>query len=66
MRCLKCNERVIEPGMQLENGSFCLKPGNKLETLREGKNEFVVCHHCGAKNFLVSEPSESGPEKLYF
>ena len=66
MRCLKCNELVIETGMQLDNGSFCVDPGSRLETLREGDRKFLVCPHCGAKNLLVSEPSESGPEKLYF
>jgi len=66
MRCLKCKERVIEPGMQSEDGSFFVEPGSALETLREGNNEFVVCPYCGARNLLVVEPSESGQEKLYF
>ena len=65
MRCLKCNARVIKPGLQLEDGSFFAEPGSLL-TLREGNNEFVVCPRCGAKNLLVAEPSENGPEKLYF
>ena len=67
MKCLKCNKAVGEPGKQLDNGSFLIEPGTS-PPLEEDDNgtSFMRCKHCGAKNIIISDLSEHGPEKLSF
>lgn len=66
MKCLKCNKRVMELGLLLEDGSYCIKPGTSRPIEFEGNDEFIRCLHCSAKNILGIIPSDKGPEKLYF
>jgi DNA-directed RNA polymerase subunit RPC12/RpoP len=65
MKCLKCDKRVVEFGLQLKDGSHCIKPGSKFVIEYESENSFVTCPHCKAKNILALIDTPSGPGKLY-
>ena len=66
MKCLNCGKRVMELGLQLEDGSYCIKPGTSKPIEHEDDDEFIRCPHCNAKNILGVIPSDKGPEKIYF
>ena len=66
MKCLKCDKRIVELGLQLKDGSFYIKPGSEFVVEYEGENSFVTCPHCKAKNILASIDPPHGPGKLYF
>jgi hypothetical protein len=52
MRCLNCKTTIIEKGVQMEDGSFWLKPGESKKIQGDGSRSFVRCPNCQAKNYL--------------
>ncbi len=66
MKCLNCGKRVIELGLKLADGSYCLKPGSSLIVDYDEIDEFVSCPYCKAKNVLHALESDRGPDKLFF
>jgi len=56
MNCMKCQKEIVETTIS-ENGSGSRKLGEGQKFLHNGKNEYVLCPYCGAKNICGDEPS---------
>jgi len=56
MRCLNCKTTIIEKGVQMEDGSFWLKPDESKKIQGDGSRSFVRCPNCQAKNYLEAWP----------
>ena len=56
MNCLKCEKEIVET-MVSENGAGSRKLGEGKKFKHDGKNEYVLCPYCGAKNIISDGPS---------
>ena len=66
MKCLKCGTIILENGLQIEDGSFCLEPGESKKIEGEGSKSFVRCTECQAKNYLELWPESKKGGQYYF
>ena len=56
MNCLKCEKEIIETIVS-ESGAGLRKLGEGKKVMHDGKNEYVLCPYCGAKNIFSDSPS---------
>lgn len=57
MNCLKCNKEILITKTE-QDGSGWMKMGENKKFKYDGKNEYVLCPYCGAKNIYESVPSK--------
>lgn len=56
MNCLKCEKEIVETTIS-KNGAGMRKLGESKKFKYDGKNEYVLCPYCNAKNIMSDSPS---------